>query len=316
MTNALTRLSGLLELGPCPHAASLGPSLQALKVAGFVDAYLGDVFLEVVPKALADPARTVFQEDECALQFRPVPVYEQLRELLAQNVLTAESAHYNQILPPPGQFPSDWVWQYHRRMLGVAKRLGLQRVTTHPGWLFGSAMERYVGDAARAYRAKQITQTALNRAAFERYGGDVCVWSDAVETYKRLCDWAGEADITVTIETAVSEWYDLTLYPERMLTFCDEVGATNLGICVDSGHCHLNGLNVADVIRICGTRMAETHFHDNYGERDEHNPVGEGTVDWPSVIQALRDISYTGVITFEQRAHDINSTRWRAWVDA
>jgi len=92
------------------------------------------------------------------------------------------------------------------------------------------------------------------------------------------------------------------------------VGAPNLGICVDSGHCHLNGLDVAAVIRACGELLVETHFHDNHGRRDEHNPLGDGTIAWPALIRALVDVRYRGIITFEQRDHARNAERWTAYL--
>lgn len=46
--------------------------------------------------------------------------------------------------------------------------------------------------------------------------------------------------------------------------------------------------------------MIHLHVHDNHGERDEHLPVGNGTVPWKKVVQALRD--YEGRIVTEARS--------------
>ena len=311
----LTRLGGLLEIGLHPDPESLKSECRRLRAAGFVEAYLGDLFLEYLPAPRSpDPDRLIFVETGGALCFRPEETYALVREVIAEEGLILESAHYNQMLPPPGTWPTDWLHAYHERMLKIAASMELKRVTTHPGWMFGSAMETYTGEAARAFQRKDLTMTRLNRAAFEAYGGDEKVWRDSVELYRWLCGKAAAYGITITIETAISEWYDLTLDPGRLLSFCDEVGATNLGICVDSGHCHLNGLDTPGVIRTCGPLLLETHFHDNYGERDEHNPLGEGTVDWAGIVQALRDIQYSGLVTFEQRDHAANGRRWREFL--
>jgi len=312
MAAHLHRLSGLLEIGAHPSAESIQAGALALREAGMVDAYLGDLFLEI--SDTPDPGRLVFHEGSAVLQFRPDWVYDLVGTVLASAGLTAESAHYNQILPPPGVPPADWLFAYHKKMMAVARRMGLKRVTTHPGWMFGSAMPEHLGETAMRYRTGACSQTELNRAAFERYGGDERVWKDSVHIYRYMCASAAEAGAEVTIETAISEWYDLTLYPERMRAFCEAVGAPNIGICVDAGHCHLNGLNVADVIRACGPMMRETHFHDNYGQRDEHNPIGDGTIAWPEVLHALRDIGYSGLITFEQKKHGLNAARWNALI--
>lgn len=313
----LTRLSGLLEIGSRPTPEHVRRECKRLREAGFEDAYPGDLFLEFLPEpARADRERIVFQESGGTLCFRRDSIYAMVKEVVREEGLTMQSAHYNQMLSPPNTYPAKWLFDYHGRMLEIASQMGLQRVTTHPGWMFGSAMEIYTGEAARKFSKKEISMTQLNRVAFETYGGDEKVWEDSVGLYRWLCKRAKTCGITITMETAISEWYDLTLDPERMVRFCSDVGASNLGICVDSGHCNLNGLATADVIRACGNLVLETHFHDNYGQRDEHNPLGEGSVDWPSVIQALLAIQYRGVVTFEQQDHQTNATRWRDFLSS
>ena len=47
-------------------------------------------------------------------------------------------------------------------------------------------------------------------------------------------------------------------------------------------------------------RMIHTHVHDNHGERDEHLPVGNGTVPWKKVIAAFN--GYKGRIVTESRS--------------
>ena len=309
------RLGGLVEIGP-RGLDELRKTCAILRAAGFADVYLGDIFLAAVPRDPAPaPDHLIFMETGCALALRTEDQLKAVRDLIHGEGLTIESAHYNQVLPPPGEYPAGWLTAYHRAMVKRAALLGLRRFTTHPGWMFGSAEERCTGAAARAFAEKRITLTELNHQAYLTYGGEERVWKDSVEVYRTLCNLAGEHGITVTLETAISEWYPLTLHPERLRAFIAAVGAPNLGICVDSGHCHLNGLDVAEVIRGCGDLLVETHFHDNHGQRDEHNPLGVGTIDWPAIIRALAEISYRGSITFEQRDHAHNAARWTGYLD-
>lgn len=310
----LRQLGGLLEIGR--HTPEeLRAQCRLMRMAGFAEAYLGDVFLEMTPRTPAPPAeRIVFRETDGFLLLRAEEQIAAVRDLVREEGLTIASAHYNQVLPPPGEHPAPWLADYHRAMVKRAALLGLRRFTTHPGWMFGSAEERCTGAAARAYRERRITLTELNHEAYLRYGGETRVWRDSVELYRDLCALAAGHGITVTLETAISEWYPLTLHPDRLRAFIAEVGAPNLGICVDSGHCHLNGLDVAAVIRDCGRLVVETHFHDNHGQRDEHNPLGEGSIDWPALIRALQDIGYSGTITFEQRDHARNAEHWNAYL--
>jgi sugar phosphate isomerase/epimerase len=71
-----------------------------------------------------------------------------------------------------------------------------------------------------------------------------------------------------------------------------------LGICLDTGHRHLHG-DVAEGIRLGGSAIVTLHVHDNRGQRDEHQMPFTGTIAWPSVIQALREIGYVDVFLYE-----------------
>ena len=78
------------------------------------------------------------------------------------------------------------------------------------------------------------------------------------------------------------------------------VAEPNVGYCIDSGHAHLHGENVAQWIMQAGARLFETHFHDNRSRGlDEHLPVGFGTISWPDVILALDAVGFEGPVTFE-----------------
>ena len=37
--------------------------------------------------------------------------------------------------------------------------------------------------------------------------------------------------------------------------------------------------------------MYNSHIHDNHGDKDEHLPPYDGTIDWPSALKVLRSAS-------------------------
>ena len=75
---------------------------------------------------------------------------------------------------------------------------------------------------------------------------------------------------------------------------CEEVG-----ICLDTGHANYNGLEVAEEVREAGDLLAALHINDNDGSRDQHLVPGEGTIDWHSFLEALKDTGYDGLLMFE-----------------
>jgi sugar phosphate isomerase/epimerase len=67
---------------------------------------------------------------------------------------------------------------------------------------------------------------------------------------------------------------------------------------LDIGHANLYGKKPEDFIRALHKRLAHIHLHDNNGKFDQHLPMGEGNVKWPSVIKTLKE-NYDGTITLE-----------------
>jgi len=61
--------------------------------------------------------------------------------------------------------------------------------------------------------------------------------------------------------------------------------APGLKACLDTGHGAVNG-NTAELVRLLGDAIVHMHVHDNHGQRDEHLPMGRGTIDF-SVLAPL-----------------------------
>jgi sugar phosphate isomerase/epimerase len=60
----------------------------------------------------------------------------------------------------------------------------------------------------------------------------------------------------------------------------------------DIGHAHLSDFPVVERIEkgFAPLRelVASVHLHDNHGEKDEHLPPYDGTIDWPEAIKTLQ----------------------------
>lgn len=82
----------------------------------------------------------------------------------------------------------------------------------------------------------------------------------------------------------------------------------NVGFCWDSGHeiCYNKS---ADLLKKYGDRMLCTHLNDNMGIKDPDGKITyfddlhllpfDGIADWNSIAERLKNINYTGVLTFE-----------------
>jgi sugar phosphate isomerase/epimerase len=76
---------------------------------------------------------------------------------------------------------------------------------------------------------------------------------------------------------------------------------------LDTGHAHINGRSgkkVLDFIDQFGDRIFHIHVSDNLGKEDSHLPIGVGTVDFPEIVKAIKEIGYNETVTFEVFAPD------------
>lgn len=77
-----------------------------------------------------------------------------------------------------------------------------------------------------------------------------------------------------------------------------------LGLTLDIGHCRcLEPEPEAACVRRAGSRLANVQLDDMRRGVHEHLPFGEGEVDLPAVLAALREVGYTGLASVELPRH-------------
>lgn len=146
-----------------------------------------------------------------------------------------------------------------RQAIAVARRFGARRVVVHPG-----------RDVPCVDRSRELAWmvAGIEVAAAKLPEGMML----ALETM-------GPASLGGPIE--------------EMLAMMDRLPASRVGVCLDTGHVNTGGDPAAGA-RAFGGRIASVHLHDNLGDRDAHDMVGRGTIDWPTCLAAIRDAGYTG----------------------
>ena len=79
------------------------------------------------------------------------------------------------------------------------------------------------------------------------------------------------------------------------------VGSHKFGICLDTGHLNITKTSTQrEFILKAGELLKAVHIADNQGETDQHMmPFGRGTVDFAEVVNARREIGYSGIFNFE-----------------
>jgi len=110
----------------------------------------------------------------------------------------------------------------------------------------------------------------------------------AFSSLEHLILHARHAGVTLAIENTRSEMGE----PAYLRQFVDETRLAGLRFCFDTGHAHLADGPEAERLEKSFAPLrdlvATAHIHDNSGEKDEHLPPFEGTLDWKIAAKLLR----------------------------
>lgn len=87
---------------------------------------------------------------------------------------------------------------------------------------------------------------------------------------------------------------------EVLLALMRNYAGDSLGICFDSSHANLwKEPKVDAYLQTISPYLIATHFSDNYGQYDDHHPLGDGEIDWPNILRILKESGYAGVFMLE-----------------
>lgn len=95
------------------------------------------------------------------------------------------------------------------------------------------------------------------------------------------------------------ERYDEIGRATELIQIIDSLNNYNVGICLDTGHAHMYGLDIPSEIKAMGKYLIGTHIADNHQKYDEHFMPFFGSINWEEVIKALNEIDYNGYLTYE-----------------
>lgn len=79
----------------------------------------------------------------------------------------------------------------------------------------------------------------------------------------------------------------------------EKAGMECFGLCLDVGHLQLVMKDIRSYTRVLGNRIKCLHVHDNDGRADRHTAPFTGIINWEHVCSALKDIGYSGDLSFE-----------------
>ncbi|MDR1617765.1 MAG: sugar phosphate isomerase/epimerase [Treponema sp.] len=152
----------------------------------------------------------------------------------------------------------DTAFALHEKSLAFAHKIGASHVVLHPGFCNSSAFDKG--------RARRLAREAAEKLAAK----------------------AKPLGIRLAFENV--GYHGASIYTEE--EFCHALDGVDetIGYLVDTGHAHVNHWDVPALIDRLKDRLLGIHLHDNKADADSHLPLYEGSLNWPAIFRAIRNI--------------------------
>lgn len=121
-------------------------------------------------------------------------------------------------------------------------------------------------------------------------------WEDYINSLRRCCEIAENAGVKYSLEPHP---YRYVSNADGMLRILEHVNSDVLGMNFDPSHLFPSGEIPQVVIYKLGKRIIHCHLSDNDAVTNVHWRPGKGKMDWESILCALRDVGYQGVLSLE-----------------
>jgi sugar phosphate isomerase/epimerase len=110
----------------------------------------------------------------------------------------------------------------------------------------------------------------------------------AEEALGRLARKAEELGVMLAVENCGPYHAGVDRTAADLRSLITGAGSPQVRACLDVGHAAVNR-NTAELVALLGKDIVHLHVHDNHGQRDEHLPVGRGTIDFAPLAPILAD---------------------------
>lgn len=142
--------------------------------------------------------------------------------------------------------------------------------------------------------AGRTAPSGMPKSESEWFAGYQIEWDLAIDLVSKLAEYAAECGVTLGLEPINRYETFMITNVDQALQFITDVGSENLKLHLDTFHMNIEEPNLADAIRRANELLVNMHISDSNREAP-----GRGHIDFASLMDALYDINYTGVLTLE-----------------
>lgn len=228
--------------------------------------------------------------------------------------------------------------RYFGEFLNIAEDLGVKIIQSHAPYIKGQSTDSSVF-SGKEFTEK--VKAAIRRAAILKCPYLVMhLYAPYMPNFKNIpyeYDKYMEENIKLNLEFCASIEKDLEEYGVNMAIenivaydftkrahaasvcatskecnrYIDQLGEKNFSVCFDAGHLNLlAGETHAEFVKALKGRISVLHLHDNFGvlndwfgELDRHLPPYIGTLEWNNLADALKEVGFNGVYSFEVNSY-------------
>ncbi len=124
-----------------------------------------------------------------------------------------------------------------------------------------------------------------------------------LDSFSQICEQAERHKLLVCVENMprLPPAFKEAWTGNEMIKIVNSCESPYVQIAFDVGHCNTTDIPITSMIKKFGKHIKHVHIHDNDGVRETHSIVGQGSINWQSVIGALRDAGYSGFLIDEHR---------------
>ncbi len=190
----------------------------------------------------------------------------------------------------------------------AAERAGVDILQMH-GYLFNLCGENAAEGVARAHRSLRraaalgVKWVVLHPGSGVGFGADPEARKETrqqnLTAFRSFLETAEEVGTGIAIENMIGGRPRFGATVDDLLWLVNELNSERVGICWDTGHAHLSGLDQGKSLRAIGRHLVALHIADNDGASDKHWAPLRGNVDWKEVVGALHDINFQGPFNLE-----------------
>ncbi|MBO4489869.1 MAG: sugar phosphate isomerase/epimerase [Lentisphaeria bacterium] len=126
---------------------------------------------------------------------------------------------------------------------------------------------------------------------------DSAIFEANARSLSEVADHAKNTSVKIAIENLMTDTNRMGCRISELKDLITAVGSDRVGICLDTGHANVDGLDVPEAVRECGNLLIATHIQETCRGNDLHMfPFAlrrrKSTMDWFRIFDVFAEIGY------------------------